>query len=265
MRLKDKVVIITGSTSGIGEAAAYLFAREGAKVVVNGRRKRLGRKVVDRIVSEGGDAIYVYGDLTKDKDAKNLIEQTLKIYGKIDVLYNNAGEELSREITEAKESEWELMIDTNLKSVFLTMKYALPHMKKGASIINTASMAALYGLPLHSIYGASKAGIVGLTINTAADYAKKGIRINCICPGPTWTPMVKKHVPKFVPDSVVKWFIKKLVPMDRFAEPEEVAKVALFLASDDSSFVTGAVIPVDGGAASFASLSNMNYGKFIKK
>ncbi len=265
VRLKNKVTIITGSTSGIGKAAAILFAKEGAKVIVNGRRKRLGKKVVDKIIQEGGEATYIYGDLTKEEDVKNLIKQTIKKYGKIDVLYNNAGEELSRSITEASNKEWDLMINTNLKSVFLTMKHAIPHMKKGGSIINTASMAVLYGLPLHSIYGASKGGIVGLTINTAADYAKKGIRINCICPGPTWTPMVKKHVPKFLPDSAVKWFIKKLVPMNRFAEAEEIAKVALFLASDDSSFITGAIIPVDGGATSFASLSNMNYGRFIKK
>jgi len=250
MRLLDKVVIITGSTSGIGRAAAILFAKNGAKVVVVGRDESRGNEVVKEIISNKGVGVFLKTDIMVEDEVKDLVKKVIAKFGKIDVLYNNAGVELPVDLSKSSFDEWNTMFNTNLRGTYLCTKYVLPFLKKGSSIILTSSMAATLGLEHHAIYGATKGALNGLTKNLAADYVKKGIRVNCIAPGPVWTPLVKKHIKSRLLQAIAKKFMK-LVPMGRFGEPIEIANLALFLASDESSYMTGAVIPCDGGTTAF--------------
>ncbi|MBD3312246.1 SDR family oxidoreductase [archaeon] len=244
--LKDKVIIITGSTSGIGKAGALLFAKYGAKVVVTGRRESKGQAVVKKIKKQKGKAIYAELDVTKEESIKEMVKTVIKKWGRIDALWNNAGVEAQGLITEASQKDIDKIINVNLKGMMLCCKHVIPKMKKKGSIINTASIAGLVGFEKLSIYGASKGGIIALTRDLAMDYAKK-IRVNVICPGVIWTPMVKRYI-KDAPDkeAAKKGFIAD-IPMGRMGKPEEVAELAAFLASDKSSYLTGSIITVDGG------------------
>ena len=245
--LKGKVAIITGSTSGMGESAAYLFAKNGAKVIVTGRREKEGKRVADKIKKSGGQAIYIQLDVSNEDNVKAMIQETVKKYGKIDILYNNAGIEAQGLITSASEEEINKVFNINIKGVMYCAKHALPYMKKGSSIINTASIAGLIGFPNLTIYGATKGAVVSITRDLALDYAKNNIRVNCICPGIIWTDMVKKYLESAPDKEAVKKQLTLGTPLGRLGEPEEVAELALFLASDKSSFITGAIIPIDGG------------------
>ena len=245
--LKGKVAIITGSTGGMGESAAYLFAKNGAKVVVTGRREEEGKRVVSKIKKSGGQAIYIKLDVSNEDSVKNMIQEAIKKYGKIDVLYNNAGVESQGLITNASEEEINKIFNINIKGVMYCAKHAIPHMKKDGSIINTASIAGLIGFPNLVIYGATKGAVVSLTRDLALDYAKEGIRVNCICPGIIWTDMVKKYLDESPDKEAVKKQLTLSTPLGRIGTPEEVSELALFLASDKSSFITGAIIPIDGG------------------
>lgn len=244
--LKDKVVIITGSTSGIGKAGALLFAKYGAKVVVTGRRESKGQAVVKKIKKQKGKAMYVELDVVKENTIKNMVKKVTNKWGGIDVLWNNAGVEIQGLITKASEKDIDKIINVNLKGMMLCCKHVIPKMKKKGSIINTASVAGLVGFEKLSIYGSTKGGIITLTKDLALDYADK-LRINCICPGVIWTPMVKRYI-KDAPDKeAAKKEFTADIPMGRMGKPEEVAELAAFLASDKSSYLTGSVITVDGG------------------
>jgi len=249
MRLKDKVAIITGAGSGIGRATAVLFAKEGAKVVVVDIDKKAGEETVRIIRSNGGEAIFVQADVSKATDAERIVKTTIEEYGKVDILFNNAGVWVRGidTVVDAPEEEWDRVININLKSVFLCSKYAIPEMIKngGGVIINMASAQGLVGTAGYATYCASKGGVVLLTKATALDYAPYNIRVNCLCPGAVATPpLYKKGWPN---DPKLKQIIKELEPIGRPAEPEEIAYAALFLASDESSFMTGAALVVDGG------------------
>ncbi len=248
-RLSNKVAIVTGAAIGIGKVAALLFAREGAKVVVVDINERLGQQVVEAIQSAGGEAIFVQTDLTQAEDVRRLVERTRQTYQHLDVLYNNAGINHFAQIADTEETDWDRVLDANVKSVYLTAKFAIPLMKAsgGGVIINTASAAALVGLRNLAAYTASKGAVLALTRNIALDYAADKIRCVALCPGVTATEMTERVIQSDPDPVAARARFDRVIPRGSIAQPEEIARVALFLASDDSSYVTGAAIPVDGG------------------
>ena len=244
MLLKDKVVIITGATSGFGKETALLFAKEGAKIVAVGYRKN-GEKLLDEIKEIGGDAIFVKANVSVEQEVISLVNKTIETYGKIDILFNNAGIFIPGTADEISSNDWDKVININLKGVYLGCKYSVPHMMKngGGVIINTSSASGIIGFPDAVAYAASKGGIVSLTKAMALDYAKDNIRVNCICPGTGETDMTKEALE----NEESKKMLLSPIPMGRFGQPKDVANAALFLASDMSSYLTGVVLPVDGG------------------
>jgi NAD(P)-dependent dehydrogenase (short-subunit alcohol dehydrogenase family) len=243
-RLKGRVAIVTGGTSGIGEACVYLFAREGARVVLAGRNRDKGENIAARVQREGGTAWFVQTDVSRDDEVRRLIEETRSRFERIDILVNNAGIGQQTPLHQMEEEEWDRVLNINLKSVFLCSRYTLPVMQaqKRGSIINMASILGLVGFPSAGAYNASKGGMRLLTRNMALDYAREGIRVNSICPGFIQTPMIEKEL-----DEEKIKFLAGVHPLGRLGQPEEVAQAALFLASDESSFITGSDIFVDGG------------------
>lgn len=249
MKLADKVAIITGAGSGIGRATAILFAQEGAKVVVADIVEGVGEETVAQIKEAGGEAIFVRADVSKASDVENMIQTAVDTYGQLNILYNNAGLTIPAMVTEATEEVWQRTLDVNLKGVMLGCKYAIPEMQKqgGGSIVNTASMLGLVASPRQAPYCAAKGGVVLLTMQVAIDYAAHNIRVNCICPSEVNTPMHRKFVEESPDPEATRKRLMERIPLNRVAEPEEIAKAALFLASDDSSYITGVALPVDGG------------------
>jgi NAD(P)-dependent dehydrogenase (short-subunit alcohol dehydrogenase family) len=246
-KFQGKVVIVTGGSYGIGRAAAIGFAQRGAKVAIADLDVVRGEETLDCIKEAGGDAIFIKTDVSLESDVKALVDKTVQIYGKLDCAFNNAG--IHKEFVSTVDfsaADWEEMINVNLKSVWLCMKYEIPEMLKQGkgAIVNTSSAAGLVGAPSNPAYPASKHGVVGITKSTALEFARKGIRVNCVCPGPTRTGMNEALV-KSNPE-VVKAMDRR-VPMGRIGEPDEVAAAAIFLCSDDASYITGHALPVDGG------------------
>ncbi len=251
MRLANKVAIITGAGSGMGRAAALLFAREGAKVVVADLDLKAGEAVASEIMSAGGAALFVPVNVADETQVQQMVRATIERFGALHVLYNNAGIMPADDgaVTEITGQTWERVLDVNLKSAFLCCKYAIPEMMKagGGSIINTSSFVALLGCTVpQDAYTASKGGLISLTKSLAVQYAKHGIRANAICPGPIETPLLR-----------MLWTSeeernKRLnrIPLGRFGTPEDIVYLALYLASDESSWTTGAVMVVDGGITS---------------
>jgi NAD(P)-dependent dehydrogenase (short-subunit alcohol dehydrogenase family) len=244
-RLKDKVAIITGGGSGIGRATCLLFAREGAKVVVADYIAEGGNETVRQIAAAGGQAVFVQADVSKSADVQNLIGAAVRNYGRVDILFNNAGiEGPSAKLANLKEEDWDRVIAIDLTSVYLGMKYVIPEMIKqgGGVILSTASVAGLVGFQGSGAYAAAKAGVINLTRLAALEYADKNIRVNCICPGVIETPMVERVMGGRPRERVVR-----SEPIGRLGRPEDIANAALFLASDESSFATGAPFIIDGG------------------
>lgn len=249
-KLNGKVALITGGTRGIGYATALLFLKEGAKVAITGRSEKYGKEAVDKLKNEGfKDVVFIQGDVSKSADAERMIQTTIKQLGHLDILFNNAGIWIEGTAETTSEADWDSIIDVNLKGTFLCSKYALPYLKKTKGVIvNTASCDGLVAEPKCVAYCASKGGVVLLTKAMALDHAKEGIRVNCVCPGAIMTPMLEQGLPQSGP--VREKYFKETVeshPIGRIGEPEEVAKAVLFLASDDSSFVTGTALSIDGG------------------
>jgi NAD(P)-dependent dehydrogenase (short-subunit alcohol dehydrogenase family) len=249
MRLQNKVALITGGTSGIGEATAVLFAKEGAKVTITGRDEKRGHAVAEKITNDGGRAMFVRSDVRKAEDCGHAVNETLRVFGRLDILFNNAGVFFPRTILECSEEEWDLQMDINLKGTFLMSKAALPHMieHRRGKIINNSSGWGIAGGDAAVAYCASKGGVVLLTKAMAIDHGRQGIRVNCICPGDVDTPML----PEDARMRGLKWedYLAGCAnrPLGRIGTTDEIAKAALFLASDDSSFMTGAALVVDGG------------------
>jgi NAD(P)-dependent dehydrogenase (short-subunit alcohol dehydrogenase family) len=261
MRLKDKVALITGGTSGIGEATALLFAREGAQVAITGRNAARGAAVAQRIADvqreahsgqgrpEAAPPLFVRADVSAASDCQRAVDETVRTFGRLDILFNNAGIFYPQTATECSEKEWDEQIDVNLKGVFLMAKFALPILiaQKQGVIINNASGWGIVGGDHAVAYCASKGGVVLMTKAMAIDHGAQGIRVNCICPGDVETPML----PADAKMRGLKWqdYIAGCAvrPLGRVGSAEEIAKAVLFLASDDSSFMTGAALVVDGG------------------
>ncbi|MEO6195798.1 MAG: glucose 1-dehydrogenase [Thermoanaerobaculia bacterium] len=248
MRLENKVAVITGAGSGIGRESALLFAREGARVVVADVNDDAGQAVVEELRAAGGEAVYVRADVSKGADAEGMVRAAEESFGRLDVLFNNAGISHARDddAVATEEEVWDLTMNINLKGVFLGCKYGIPALRRagGGSIINTASFVALLGAATPQLaYTASKGGVLAMTRELAVIHAREGIRVNALCPGPLRTELLMKYL-----DTEEKRQRRLVhVPMGRFGEAREIAQAALFLASDESSFTTGATFLVDGG------------------
>ncbi len=244
--LKSKTAVVTGSTSGIGEAIVKLFANQGANVVVNGRRKELGERIAKLINSTDANACYCYADVSKEDDVKKLIQFTIEKYGQLDILVNNALYVNNTSITEQFEEDWDKAFSVMVKSVFLCSKHAIPEMIKrgGGSIVNMASVRGLGGGVKSAPYAATKAAVINLSKQMAVDYGKYNIRVNALCPGRILTEQ-KKQFLKDNPDEERRQNI--VYPLGRAGTVDECAHSALFLASEESSFISGHALVVDGG------------------
>lgn len=249
MRLKDKVALITGGTSGIGAATAIRFAKEGAKVVITGRDAERGEKVVQEITANGADAIFIRSDVCLAEDCRSAVDKTLERFGQIDVLFNNAGVFHPKTIPDCTEEEWDETIDSSLKGAFLMSKYALPSMieRGSGSIIHTSSGWGILGGDKAAAYCAAKGGLVVMAKAMAIDHGPDGIRVNCVCPGDVITPMLHDDAEKrgMTWDDYAAGGANR--PLGRIGTVDEIADAVLFLASDESSFVTGESLVVDGG------------------
>jgi len=249
-KLQGRVAIITGATSGIGRATAILFADEGAKVVAVGRRRQKGEELVDLITKKGGEVLYVAADVSKAADCKRVVNTTVENYGRLDILFNNAGVIHIGKITDTSEEDYDRVMDINVKGVYLASKYAIPEILKseGGAIINTGSIYGNLGAASYTAYCASKGAVLNLTRAMAMEYPDR-IRINCVSPGSVMTDMLDEEIKIWGGDQPEQQKAKfaAMQPIGRIAAPEEIAKVVLFLASDDGSYITGASIDVDGG------------------
>ena len=248
MRLANKVALITGGGSGIGKASCVIFAREGAKVVVVDLKKDTAQATVDEIRKAGGDAAAFGADVSKEKEAEGMVKFAEKTYGKLNIAFNNAGVFHAKDesVTTTTEEIWDMVIDINLKGVFFGCKYEVPALLRagGGSIINTASFVAVMGAAVPQIaYTASKGGVLAMTREIAVEFARKNIRANSLCPGPVETPLLAE----LLSDPARRNRRLVHIPAGRFARAEEMANAALFLASDESSFVNGTTFLVDGG------------------
>ncbi len=246
-RLEGKVAIVTGAASGIGAESARVFAAEGAHVALADRNGQLLEQVTSEISSSGARAIAVPTDVADEVSVKNLVQQTVSEFGALNIVYANAGISGRFDLESVTAEEFDRVIQVNLRGPFFCAKYAVPRMIEsgGGSVIFTASELALVGSPNASVYSASKAGLIGMARGLALDYAEAGIRFNCICPGAVDTPMLWGEE-KGERDEI-EADISSRMPLGRVGRPDEIAKSALYLASDDSSFVTGHALVVDGG------------------
>jgi NAD(P)-dependent dehydrogenase (short-subunit alcohol dehydrogenase family) len=249
MRLFNKVALITGGNSGIGRATALLFAREGAKVAITGRDEKMGNEVKDEIKKATGTAIFIRSDVRYAADCRQAVDKTLKEFGRVDILFNNAGVFFAHSVVDCPEEEWDLTIDVNLKGTYLMSKLVIPVMiaQGGGVIINNGSGWGITGGNEAASYCASKGGVVLLTKAMAIDHGRQGIRVNCICPGDVDTPMLTADARLRKTDWKEYLVEASNRPLGRIGTPDEIAKAALFLATDDSSFMTGAILAVDGG------------------
>jgi NAD(P)-dependent dehydrogenase (short-subunit alcohol dehydrogenase family) len=250
MRLQDKVTLITGSGSGIGQSSALRFAAEGAFVVVNDLDEAKGQETVKQIVQAGGKAIFLHADVTNPQSVQNLVEQTMAHCGRIDVLFNNAGISGVGALHEVEPEQWDRLMSVNVRGVFLPSKYVLPHMmaRRSGSIINMSSCIAEIGLARRASYSATKGAVLALTKSMQVDYATYGIRVNALLPGTIFTPFVENYLKTSYddPEAAIASLKTRQLSGD-LGRPEDVANAALFLASDESKFMMGSPLYIDGG------------------
>lgn len=239
-KLQDKVAIITGGVSGIGAATAKLFVEEGAKVVLVDWNDQNAKSFVDELTGQGGEAIFVKADVASEEDVANVYKETIDTFGKVDILFNNAGIGAVKPTEELTYAEYRKTVAVDLDGTFLVAQHAIKEMLKtgGGVIVNTASMYGWVGSPGSAAYNAAKGGVINLTRSLGLEYATRNIRVNALCPGYIDTPIIPEDY---------KQTLRDVTPMKRLGTSEEMAKAVLFLASDDSSFMTGNTLTVDGG------------------
>jgi NAD(P)-dependent dehydrogenase (short-subunit alcohol dehydrogenase family) len=249
MKLIGKVAIVTGAGSGIGRASAIAFAQEGAKVVVTDIDVEGGQKTASRIASKGSDVIFGQVDVARAADVKRVVDDTVARWGRIDILFNNAGVVLVKPLEEMTEAEWDRVMAINVKGAFLAIKHVVPHMRRngGGAILNTGSVGSFTGQLATPVYSASKGAIALLTKSLALDYGRDRIRVNCICPGITDTPMLREHMGHGAEGEERIHARLSRVPTGEILRPEDIARAAVYLVSDDSAGVTGVLHVVDGG------------------
>lgn len=244
MILEEKVAIITGAGSGFGRATAELFAKEGAKIVVVDFNEGGANETVEAIQAHGGEAIAVIADVSDQAAVKNFIQKALDAFGRIDILFNNAGVYAPGNVEATDEDAWQKSLDVNMSGVYYACKYAMPHLiESKGNIINTASAGGLIGFPDAFAYAATKGAVISMTRAIATDYADIPVRANAIAPGTGRTGMTNELLED---EDIASGFLNP-IPMERFGEPEDVAHAALYLASDGASYITGHTLPVDGG------------------
>ncbi|WP_075618897.1 SDR family NAD(P)-dependent oxidoreductase [Paenisporosarcina indica] len=250
MKLEEKVVLISGAGSGIGKSSALLFAQNGATVIVNDINEPNGEQTVEEIVGNGGKAIFKKANVSNADEVKNMIDDIIERFGKIDVLFNNAGIAGVGELHEIEDELFDAVMNINVKGVFVLSKYVIPYMieKKSGVIINMSSCLAEMGVERRALYAASKGAVLSMTKSMQVDYAKHNIRVNALLPGTIYTPFVERYLKESYED--IEEGLKSITNRqltDKLGAPEDIAKAALFLASDDSSFVMGSPLYVDGG------------------
>lgn len=247
--LEGKVAVVTGASSGIGLAAAKRLAEAQAKVVLLDIDVEPGEEAVAEIIENGGEALFIACDVTSKMLCQNAAKEIIRAYGRIDILFNNAGLIIRKNLVELQEAEWDLVLDVNLKSVYLMSHFIIPHMKKtgGGSIINTGSGWGLKGGADAASYCAAKGGVVNLTKAMAVDFGKDNIRVNCVCPGDVDTPLLRGEAKQL--NQADAEFMKEAAdrPLGRVGQPIDIANAVLFFASDLSSWATGSILVVDGG------------------
>jgi NAD(P)-dependent dehydrogenase (short-subunit alcohol dehydrogenase family) len=244
MRFAGKVALITGGNAGIGRAAAIEFAKQGATVVISGRREKEGHDVIAEINALGGEAILVKTDVSQESDVKAMIERTLATFGRLDCAFNNAGiEQVPTPLLDQTEAMYDQIMDINVKGVWLSLKHEIPAMLQtgGGAIVNNASVAGLIGFAMGPIYVASKHAVIGLTKAVALEYAKQHIRVNAVAPGSIETRMFRALPPE------VRQMLEAAQPMGRIGQPDEITSTVVWLCADGASFVTGQIVPIDGG------------------
>jgi len=250
MKLKNKIALITGGGTGIGKATAFLFANQGAKVVITGRRKQSLQEAVDEAKTENLEIEYLVSDVSKEEDCKAAVDYTVSKFGRIDILFNNAGVSYMGITHETATELWDETFDINVKGIYLMSKYAIPYMlkEKSGCIVNNSSILGLKASPAgFAAYSSSKGAVNQLTRSMALEYADKGIRVNGICPGTIYTPMMDDLFDQWGDREVGERRYISVHPIGRLAQPEEIAHAVLFLCDDNIKFMTGAMLSVDGG------------------
>ncbi len=247
LQLTDKVTIITGAGSGIGEATARLFAEQGARVIVCDQNLNEAKRVSSSLKGKG---FAVRADVSNEDEVKHLIQKTLDYFGQIDILVNNAAKILPKRIEDTSIEEWDRLFAVNLRSIFLTVKYAIHELRKTkGNIVNMSSLNGLIGQRGNPTYAASKGGVVSLTKALALDFATDGVRVNCICPAGVMTPLLSRWIGEQIEPQETLYSLERMHPLGRVATAEEIAQAILYLSSPQSSFVTGVALPVEGGAS----------------
>ncbi|WP_217592343.1 SDR family NAD(P)-dependent oxidoreductase [Cohnella sp. GbtcB17] len=250
MVLNDKVCLITGGASGIGEVSARRFAAEGAVVAVVDIDAEGGRRVADAIAAEGGRACAVRADVSSEADVASTVAELLRSHGRIDVLLNNAAAILPKPLEQVSEEEWTRVIAINLKSVYLTIKHTIPALRRSkGNIVNMASLNGLVGQKQNAVYASTKGAVIAMTKSLALDYAPDGVRVNCLCPAGVMTPLLEQWRLRQPDPEATTRLLADMHPLGRPATSEEIADAALYLASDGARFITGVALPVDGGAS----------------
>jgi NAD(P)-dependent dehydrogenase (short-subunit alcohol dehydrogenase family) len=249
MKLEQRVAVITGAGSGIGQAMARLFAREGAHILAADVNESAAQETARMITEAGGTCRTFAVDVSRPEQVRAMIDAAMAAFGRIDILCNNAGIGSTTDVVECEPEEWDRVLTVNVKSVYLGCKYAIPHMLEqgGGVIVNTASVAGMVGLPKRASYSASKGAVIALTRQVAVEYVEQGIRVNCLCPGTVDSPWVGRLLQQAGDPVAARQALVARQPLGRLGTPDEIAAAALYLVSDDAAFITGTGLVIDGG------------------